>query len=79
MERPEQTDTIECNVCKTICRADPRDGRACRYCYTQHLEFMKPELTKWMIGLTPFEKSKLLKEVMMDFKERNHLERLPAP
>jgi hypothetical protein len=70
---------MECERCKGIfyktCFCyDGSFPTICRDCLTQeeYLEFVQPPLTKWMSGLTPKEKSLVLREIFIEnSKEHN--------
>ena len=64
---------ITCSVCKTEdVEAHPKDKDACVPCANKLFEEMKPDLTKWMTGLSPKEKSLIIKQTVKDFYEKQN-------
>lgn len=60
---------INCQSCDALAEADIRDDQLCTLCVEDHLDYIRPDITKWMMGLTPIEKSNLIREVMSAYRD----------
>lgn len=72
----EQPKLIRCNICN-LEGVEPheKDRKACVPCATEYFKSIRPPLTMAMEGLTPQEKSMIIKSVIKDDFEKKEAQR----
>lgn len=72
-----ETETIkECTLCrKKVKETHPYDHNACIPCGKKYFKSIQPPLTRIMAGLTPEQKSEVIRECIKDFKHKENMYR----
>lgn len=74
MEERQSIRKITCNVCgEENVRSHKFDKKACCKCGDEYFLSIRPPLTIWTKGLTAFQKSRLIKELMKSHYEKEKL------
>jgi hypothetical protein len=62
---------IECSICnKEVEGVHEFDKKACVGCGNEYFDSVKPDLTRWMEGLTVSEKSDIIRSLVKDHYEK---------
>ena len=72
-----ETETMkDCNICKKeMEKAHRYDHKACVACGDKYFESIKPPLTRAMHGLTPKQKSEVIRECIKDHMHKENMYR----